>query len=177
VGVVLLLNCRAGVDPAELARRVRQAVVADGADATTVRDLLDAQFARNEGFLFFALTLLRAGFLIGVFSLGAIALRAAGERRRLIAQLRLLGYRPGQVVAGLIAETILGMTAGVVVGLAVGYGIGIPAFTQQALGALWPDPGTMATALTFIYAAVLVVTIGPAVRAVHRPPAEATRAM
>jgi hypothetical protein len=174
-GMVMLLDWPAGQDTAAMTRQMRALVAGEGADATSVQELLDAQFARNQGFLAFSLALLRAGLLIGVFSVGAVALRAAGERRRLIASLRMLGYRPAQVVAGLATEAVLGVTVGVAVGLVVGYGIGVPAFRQQMLGEFWPDPATLATALTFIYAAVLLVTVAPALHAAHRRPAEAVR--
>jgi hypothetical protein len=174
-GTVLLLDWQAGQDQAAMARQMQALVGGQGADVSTVRELLDAQFARNQGFLAFSLALLRTGLLIGVFSVGAVALRAAGERRRLIASLRLLGYRPVQVVAGLATEAMLGVTVGVAVGLVVGYGIGVPVFRQQMLGEFWPDPATLATALTFIYAAVLLVTVAPTLHAAHRRPAEALR--
>ena len=98
-----------------------------------------------------------------------------GHADKLTMLLRVLGYGPRQVIAGVMAESVLCATLGVGVGLAAGYAVGIPAFREQTLGPFQPDPATMVTALALIYAAVLLVSVGPALRASRLRPAEALR--
>jgi putative ABC transport system permease protein len=174
-GAVMLLRCGPGGDAATLAREVQRSVFAQGVDATTTRELLDAQFEPRKLFFSIVLGLLRLGMLVGVVALGLVALRAATDHRHSVGVLRVLGYGPKQVMAGLIAEAVLGATLGVGVGLAAGYAVGIPAFREQTLGAFRPDPSIMATALALIYGAVLLVSLGPALRASRLRPAEALR--
>lgn len=174
-GALMLLECAPGGDAATLARDVQRSVFAQGADATTTRELLDAQFEPRKLFFSIVLGLLRLGMLVGVVALGMVALRAATERRGTVGVLRVLGYGPRQVMAGLIAEAVLGATLGVGVGVTAGYAVGIPAFHDQTLGAFRPDPTIMATALALIYGAVLLVSLGPALRAARLRPAEALR--
>src|SRR5207248_2620717 len=158
-------------------RELRPALAGQGAEVATVRDLLAAQLGRSQGFLSLSFALLRAGLLVAVFGLGVLTLRAAGERQQLIASLRLLGYRPGQVVVGLAVEAVLGVTVGVVVGLAVAYAVDVPAFDGQMLGRFRPDPATLAAALSLTYVAVLLVSVGSTWRPALRRPAEALRPM
>jgi putative ABC transport system permease protein len=115
--------------------------------------------------------------LVGVFSLGTIALRAVVERRRAIGVLRAIGYRPGQVLLGIILETVLTATAGVAVGIGAAYGIGSSAIVGGAIKISFvPDAWTLWSAIGLVYAAVLLVTVLPAIRAARLRPAEALRA-
>ena len=174
-GALMLLANAPGVDPAGLAREIQRSVFAQGDDATTARELLDAQFEPRKLFFSIVLGLLRLGLLVGVVALGLVALRATNERRQSVGVLRVLGYGPRQVMAGVMAEAMLGATLGVGVGLTAGYAVGIPAFREQTLGPFQPDPAVMAVALALIYAAVLLVSLGPALRASRLRPAEALR--
>jgi hypothetical protein len=175
-GVVLLLRAGSGVTPRALADQVQRATFAQGADATTTRQILDDDYATGKGFIDLLLALMRIGLLVGVFSLGTIALRAVVERRRAIGVLRAIGFRPGQVLGGILLETILIATAGVAVGLAAAYGIGSSALVGGRIYASFvPDAWTLLSAIGAVYAGVLVVTLLPAIRAARLRPAEALR--
>jgi putative ABC transport system permease protein len=176
-GVVLLLRAAPGVTPRALADQVQRATLSDGADATTTRQILDAQYADGQLFVNLLLAPLRAGMLVGLFGLGTIALRAVVERRRAIGVLRAIGFGPGQVLVGVLLETVLIATAGVAVGIAAAYAMGTsltgPAFGNTSGFA--PDLGTLLPAVGIVYAAVLLVTLLPAIRASRLRPAEALR--
>lgn len=174
-GVLMLLSAAPGVAPRALADQVQRETLAQGADATTTRQILDDSHANGQGFIQLLLTLMRVGLLVGVFSLGTIALRAVVERRRAIGVLRAIGFRPDQVLSGIVLETLITTTAGVVVGLAAAYLIGTATLVEGHVSGFAPDPETLWTAIALVYAAVLIITILPAIRAARLRPAEALR--
>jgi putative ABC transport system permease protein len=175
-GVVLLLKAAPGVTPRSLADQVQRATYSAGADATTTRQLIDDGYASGKGFLDLLLTLMRVGLLVGVFSLGTIALRAVVERRRAIGVLRAIGFRPGQVLTGILLETVLIATAGVAVGLVAAFSIGSSSIVGGQIYARFiPDGWTLFSAIGLVYAGVLLVTLLPAIRAARLRPAEALR--
>jgi hypothetical protein len=175
-GLVLLLKAASGVTPRALADQVQRATYSAGADATTTRQLIDDGYASGKGFLDLLLTLMRVGLLVGVFSLGTIALRAVVERRRAIGVLRAIGFRPGQVLAGILLETVLIATAGVAVGLVAAFSIGSSSLVGGRIHAGFiPDGWTLFSAVGLVYAGVLLVTLLPAIRAARLRPAEALR--
>jgi putative ABC transport system permease protein len=175
-GVVLLLKAASGVTPRALADQVQRATFAQGADATTTRQILEDDYASGRGFIDLLLALMRIGLLVGVFSLGTIALRAVVERRRAIGVLRAIGFRPGQVLGGILLETVLIATAGVAVGLGAAYGIGSSALVGGRIYASFvPDAWTLFSAIGLVYVAILLVTLLPAIRAARLRPAEALR--
>jgi putative ABC transport system permease protein len=175
-GVVLLLKAASGVTPRALADQVQRATYSAGADATTTRQLIDDGYAAGHGFIDLLLTLMRVGLMVGIFSLGTIALRAVVERRRAIGVLRAIGFRPGQVLTGILLETVLIATAGVAVGLAAAFSIGSSSILGGQIYARFiPDGWTLFSAVGLVYAGVLLVTLLPAIRAARLRPAEALR--
>jgi hypothetical protein len=174
-GAMVLLRAAGGVAPKALADQVQRSTLAQGADATTTRQILDDSYAAGQGFLQLLLTLMRVGLLVGVFSLGTIALRAVVERRRAIGVLRAVGFRPAQVLFGIVLETFLTTSAGLVVGLTAAYLIGSATLVEGHQAAFAPDAATLWTAIALVYTAVLVVTLLPAIRAARLRPEEALR--
>jgi putative ABC transport system permease protein len=175
-GIMLLLKAAPGVPPRALSDQVQRATLSLGADATTTRQILDDSYAAGQGFLDLLLALVRVGLLVGVFSLGTIALRAVVERRRAIGVLRAIGFAPRQVLLGMVVETLLTATAGVVVGIGCAYAIGSATLVGGDITAAFvPDAETLWTAIALVYLAVLLVTVLPALRASRLRPAEALR--
>jgi putative ABC transport system permease protein len=177
-GTTLLVKAAAGVPPSALSRDLQRALLAQGADATTTLTLMQAQYDANLGLNDFFVAMMRVGLLVGILGLGAVALRAVIERRRSIGVLRAVGFFRLQILAGMMIETALIATGGLVVGLAVALGLGGP-----LLAALSPksqfsiDYSNILLTVGFVYAAVLVVTFLPALRAARLRPAEALRGM
>jgi putative ABC transport system permease protein len=175
-GAMLLLTAAPGVSPNTLSRDLQRATLSAGVDVSTTKGLLDHDAAVSGSFGDFIILLMRIGLLVGITSLGAVALRAVFERRRSIGMLRAIGYQPGQVLVGLLAETLVLATAGLVVGLMVAFVLGDAWITKLANGAQFqPDFGSVAITVAAIYAAVLLVTLLPALRASRLRPAEALR--
>jgi putative ABC transport system permease protein len=175
-GATLLVKAAKGIPPSALSRDLQRALLAQGADATTTLSLMQAQYDANLGLNDFFVAMMRVGLLVGILGLGAVALRAVIERRRSIGVLRAVGFFRLQILAGMMIETALIATAGLVVGIAVALGLGGP-----LLAALSPksqvslDYSNILLTVGFVYAAVLLVTFLPALRAAQLRPAEALR--
>ena len=137
---------------------------------------MDAQYASGQGVADLLLVLMRVGLLLGVVSLGTIAFRAVVERRRAIGVLRAIGFRPGQVLFGILLEAFLTATAGMAVGIGAAYSLGSSlSGSTGGNSSFAPDAGTMLSAIGAVYATVLLVTLVPAIRASRLRPAEALR--
>ncbi|HXM72904.1 MAG TPA: FtsX-like permease family protein [Candidatus Dormibacteraeota bacterium] len=174
-GALLLLGAAPGQDAGALARDLQRATLSNGADVITTRALLADDIATSYGIVNFIILLMRVGLLVGIASLGAVALRAVVERRRSIGMLRAIGYQPAQVLAGLLAETVAVATAGLAVGVAAAYALGGP-FNQALAGAGFNlDLGSIFLTVGLVYLAVLLVTFLPALRAARLQPADALR--
>lgn len=178
-GAMLLLTAAPGTSAVTLAKDLQRAMLSTGADVTTTKALLDEDAALSAaGPVGFLILLMRVGLLVGIASLGAVALRAVVERRRPIGMLRAIGYQPVQVLAGLLVETAAVATAGLAVGLAVAYSLGTVLIVAISGGQKFdPDLGSIGLTIGLVYAAVLVVTFLPALRAARLRPAEALRVM
>jgi len=177
-GAMLLLKAAPGTSAGALAKDLQRATLSLGVDVSTTQSLVEQDDAAGGGAAGFITWLLRIGLTVGVLSLGAVALRAVIERRRPIGVLRAMGYQPGQVLVGMLTETAALATAGMAVGLAVAYALG-PTFIATAVNRsrFSPDVGSLALTIAVVYAAVLLVTVLPALRAARLRPAEALRVM
>jgi len=177
-GAMMLLTAAPGTTPATLARGLQQATLAQGANVSTTTQLVDGDNATASGLTSFLLLLMRIGLIVGVASLGAVALRAVIERRRSIGMLRAVGYQPAQVLVGMLAETAAVATAGLAVGVAVAYAMGGTALAGISTGAAFnPDLGSLGLTIGVVLVAVLLVTLLPALQAARLRPAEALRVL
>jgi len=176
VGTTILAKVAPGANVDALARQIQREVFSQGAEVTTVKEMFDST-ARGPLAGVNAIQLIMGiGLLVGVLSLGILALRAVIERRRAIGVLRALGYRPGQVLAGIVSEGLITATCGALVGIGVGLLIGF-IFMNAFLpgGTIEIDRSSMALTVVLVYLAVLAVTIPPALRAARLPAVEALR--
>jgi putative ABC transport system permease protein len=172
----LLLKAASGIAPPALARDLQRALLTLGADASPALQLMQAQYEANLGLNDFFVGLMRVGLLVGILGLGAVALRSVIERRRSIGVLRAVGFFKLQVLAGMLIETALIATVGLVVGLAVALGLGGPLLTSLSPKSQFTlDYADILLTVGIVYAAVLLVTFLPALRAARLRPAEALR--
>jgi putative ABC transport system permease protein len=178
VGTTLLAQVNPGGDPAAVALDVRRAMSGDGVNAVTTRELLDRAQAYVRWFNSIFTDLLDVALVVGVLSLAILALRAVIDRRRAIGVLRAIGYQQPAVLGALMVEvliaTFLGIAAGLGVGLATSYAILVSQSNGQLRG-FSLDPIILLVPVGLVIVAVVVASIGPALRAAHIPPAEALR--
>lgn len=178
IGTTILAHSTPGADPRAVAREVQRAVFAQGGDAITIQELGDAFNAVTQAISNTLELAVRIGLLVGVLSMGILALRAVVERRRSIGTLRALGYQPRKVLTGLLAEVVLTATSGAAIGTGVGLVLG--ALLVRSIlgpGQIEVDGSTLAWTIGLMYVAVLAVTLGPALRAARLSPSEALRVM
>jgi putative ABC transport system permease protein len=179
LGTLVLLRAAPGSDPGALAAGLRTRMAGQGVDVSTNREALDVEVANTTWWVTNFSDLFVVGLVVGVLSLGVLALRAVVERRRSIAVLRALGYQPPGVLAALLLEALLLTSIGVGSGVAVGLAAadawvtgpstiaGVPAFAVDVPRLLAP--------VALVYGAVLLATLLPAVRASRLPVAQALR--
>jgi len=176
VGTTILAKTVPGADAVATAREIGRAVFSQGADARTIKEMFDTSSNAGQAFTDMIRLLMGIGLLVGVLSLGILALRAVIERRRSIGMLRALGYRPGQILTGMVLEALITATCGALVGIGVGVPISIVMITGYLPGArLEIDSASLALIIALLYLAVLAVTIVPALRAARLPAVEALR--
>lgn len=176
LGATMLIDLGRQSDAARVARTIERELFAQGVDADAVQKLLDDADRANRAFFSTIDVLMRMGLVVGILSLGIVALRIVTERRHVIGVLRALGYKSREVMAGLLAEAAVTTTIGAVVGMAVGVPMGYLFYRQQDnQPGFGIDFASIGGVLGLIYLAVLLVTLGPAWRASRLPPAEAVR--
>jgi ABC-type lipoprotein release transport system permease subunit len=87
-----------------------------GADASSTIDRLASFHTVENTYLSTFQTLGGLGLLIGTFGLAAVVLRNVLERRRELALLRAVGYRPAHVFTVVLAENLMLLVTGLVIG-------------------------------------------------------------
>jgi putative ABC transport system permease protein len=176
VGSTILAKAAPGVDPIVTARQIGRALFSQGADARTIKEMFDTASNAGQAFTDMIRLLMGIGLLVGVLSLGILALRAVIERRRSIGMLRARGYRPGQILTGMVSEALITATCGALVGIGVGVPISVVMIKGYLPGArLEIDSASLVLIVGLLYLAVLAVTIVPALRAARLPAVEALR--
>jgi len=175
VGTTILAKTAPGADSGAVARQIEREVFSQGADTMTVKELSNSLGGGTRAVADFMRLVMGIGLLVGVLSLGILALRAVIERRRSIGMLRALGYRPGQVLAGIVSEGLITATCGAVVGIGVGFLIAVVVMNVFAPGARIEVDSSLTLIVGLIYLSVLAVTIPPALRAARLPAVEALR--
>jgi putative ABC transport system permease protein len=176
LGVSMLIDVKDQSRATAVARKIESGLFGQGVDADSVQKLLDKADRANRAFFSTIDVLMRMGLVVGILSLGIVALRIVVERRHVIGVLRALGYKKLQVLSGLMAEATVTATIGAVVGLVVGVIMGYVFYRQQdSQPGFGIDFASIGGVLGLIYIAVLLVTLGPAWRASRLPPAEAVR--
>jgi putative ABC transport system permease protein len=176
LGTTILARTAPGADPRAVAREIQREVFAHGGEAITIQEVLDSLAEINQALVNTLHLALGLGLLVGIFSLGILALRAVIERRRSIGMLRALGYGPPNVLAGLLVEVLLTATGGAVIGIGVGLLMGLLLLRSIAGPvSVQIDGSPLAWTLALMYVAVLAVTFGPALRAAQLAPSEALR--
>jgi putative ABC transport system permease protein len=174
-GTTLLIKTANGVSVPAFARALRIATFSQGVDVVTQAELVSINNEWTAWFSGVFTLLFKSAVVVGVLSFGILALRAAIERRRTIGVLRAVGYRPGQVVGGLLTEALVTTTVGVAAGIGIGFAIAWAYVTAAGIAQPQVDMAEVVVPALLIYAAVLLVTIGPAVQASRMRTSEALR--
>jgi ABC-type lipoprotein release transport system permease subunit len=127
---VLLIETKDG-RPAEITAAIENALADFGADVTSTTARL-AEFHRVENtYLSTFQTLGGLGLLVGTVGLSAVLLRNVLERRRELALLGAVGYRPGHFAVMLTAESLSLLVMGLLLGSAAAALAVVPAVMDR----------------------------------------------
>jgi len=146
-GYRLLLLDTARGDEDALVTRLESALADQGLDVVAARDRLAAFHRVENTYLSTFQALGGLGLLLGTVGLGTLLFRNALERRREIALLRAVGYRPGQVSAMLVAENAALLALGVGAGIIAALAAVVPAAQRTGGGVPWTSLGAVAGAV------------------------------
>jgi putative ABC transport system permease protein len=106
-----------GTNSGRTAKDIEAALVTKGAQADSLKDLLEEQQATFNSFFYLIQGFMGLGLLVGIAAVGVIAFRSVVERRQEIGMLRAIGFQRGSVALGLLLETsfiaILGIASGI----------------------------------------------------------------
>ena len=170
-----------GTDDRAAARDIERALLGQGIQADSLRELIDEAQQVQKGFLWLIQGFMALGLFVGIAAVGVLAFRAVVERRQQIGVMRAIGFKRSQVAMSFVLESsllaLVGVTSGIVLGLAL---------TQRLLFGDAFDFGFKPTtfyiewlqiALTAVFCVVaaVVMTLIPAIRAASVPVAETMR--
>ncbi|MCA1739411.1 MAG: FtsX-like permease family protein [Actinobacteria bacterium] len=173
-----LLRVNGGSDEAAVGRELKKEFASAGAQSFLLDDILGRGQRFTDTFVKIVQAFLAFGLVVGVAGLAVISARAVHERRREIGALRALGFKRGMIGWQFIIESSLVSLLGIVLGVAVGTLGGYNLFnvTIEDPDARFIFPWTQMIALGLsVWAASLLFTIIPAVRASRIPAVEALR--
>jgi putative ABC transport system permease protein len=169
-----------GADPDAVAAAVTAGLADHGADAESLRAVVDRALGANRAFMALAQGFVALGLVIGVGGLGVVMVRAVRERRRQIGMLRAMGLPSRTIRRAFVLE------AGFIAarGLLIGGGLAVlsswllatrsDAFGESSIpfSAPW---GAIAAMLAAALVASLAATAVPSARAAAIRPAVALR--
>lgn len=175
----IMVSLREGIDPAEAARSLERAFVANGLQVepvdAEVRSFTQSSLMVNQlmqGFM-------ALGLVVGIAALGVISARAVVERRRQIGVLRALGFQREMVQFSFLLESSFVALLGIGIGVALAVGLSpgiVESFQEQFEGMEYHAPvGQILLIAGAAYLASLLTTYLPARQASRVYPAEALR--
>ncbi len=115
-------------DPGEskaIAREIEGSLLTIGAQADSLKQLVDDQQALQRNFFLLMQGFMGLGLFVGIAAVGVIAFRTVVERRQQIGMLRAIGYQRNMVALSFIIEssfvTLLGIGSGVAMAIWLSY--------------------------------------------------------
>ena len=168
-----------GVDAKETSRTLESSFLEHGAEAVTLKEVIDEQVAVNSAFNNLLTGFMGMGLIVGVAALGVISLRAVVERRQQVGMLRAIGYRQGMIQLSFLVEasfvSLLGVAIGVALGTILSFNL-VDSFREQIPGLEFSMPWLQIGIIIGIaYLFAMITTYLPARQAGHIHPAEALR--
>ncbi|HEX3301381.1 MAG TPA: FtsX-like permease family protein [Thermomicrobiales bacterium] len=162
-----------------VAKEIEKALLANGVQATSVRDELKDAQRQQTAFLYIFEGFMGLGLIVGVAAIGVIAFRSVVERRQQIGVLRAIGYQRSLVTLSFMIETGFVVSIGVLTGTALGLMLARNLFNDEDFAASaggFVIPWTiLAVIVVATIASALLMAWVPSRRAARIAPAEALR--
>ncbi len=152
--------------PTSVGPKLEEALSDYGFDVTSTADRLAAYHRVENTYLSTFQALGGLGLLLGTLGLAAVLLRNVVERRKELALLRAVGYRPEDLSRMVIAENAFLLLHGIVIGAVCAFIAIAPAFFAR--GGHLPNP-SLALLLLAVPAAGMAASLA-AVRAISKAP-------
>jgi putative ABC transport system permease protein len=168
-----------GEDAQQVANALTGRLVANGVDADTFAEVVDAELAETNGFVRLMQGYLGLGLLIGIAGLGVVMIRAVRERRRQVGMLRAMGFSAAVVRRAFLLEASFVAVQGIVIGIGLGLVTAWRVTNSDAFGSQ-----ELAFSVPWLHVAVILVvplvasllaTVSPAAQAARVTPAAALR--
>ncbi len=177
---LFLLTVKDGYDHGEVAKDLESDLSALGMNVHVFDELI-AEYTEAVDHIFTMFSLFMAlGLVVGVASLGVLAVRSVIERKQEIGIMRAIGYQRKHILGVFSTEMLFVTLMGILIGLGTGFasGYGIWATNMQdfdvEFAMPWDNVG-MVIVITIL--AAVVCTFIPAYKASRTNPAEAVRWM
>ncbi len=175
---LFLMTVKDGEDQRKVAKDLEADLSAVGMNVFVFDDLIAEYNAAVDQIFSMFTMFMGLGLVVGVASLGVLAIRSVIERRQEIGIMRAIGYRKGMVLGVFSTEmlfvTVVGILVGIGTGIITGYGIWKTNMADFALDFVMPwDNVLMVVGVTVV--AAIVCTFLPALKASRTNPAEAVR--
>ena len=170
-----------GVDARAVAPKLESAFVANGLEADAIEQIVDDFVGIQLTFNRLIQGFMGLGLIVGIAALGVISARAVVERRQQIGILRALGFRRRMIQLSFLIESSFIAATAIVVGTGLGLIIANNIVNDVASQGSWESLALAVPWLNLtiifaaVYAAALLATLAPAVRASRIYPAEALR--
>jgi putative ABC transport system permease protein len=170
-----------GVDARAVAPKLEAAFVANGLEADAIEEIVDDFIGVQLTFNRLIQGFMGLGLIVGIAALGVISARAVVERRQQIGILRALGFRRRMIQLSFLIESSFIAVTAIFVGTGLGLIISNNVVNDVASQAGWEGLAlavpwlNLAIIFAAVYAAALLATLAPAVRASRIYPAEALR--
>jgi putative ABC transport system permease protein len=179
--VAHLIRLHPGTDVKATADNLESTFLANGLEATVLRDELSDIVSLNKTFNYLIQGFIGLGLIVGVAALGVISARAVVERRQEIGVMRAIGFEQGRVQISFLIESSMvalsGIVLGTVLGLVLAHNIisdaqSQPSWENVAFTVPWLN---LAIIYAVVLGAALVTAFVPARQASRVYPAQALR--
>jgi putative ABC transport system permease protein len=170
----------AGADARDTARAIEEALLRQGVQAESLRQIIEEQQALSRGFLYLIQGFMGLGLFVGIAAVGVIAFRTVVERRQQIGMLRAIGFSRGSVALSFLMEssfvTLLGVLNGIGLGILLAQQlVQTDSFVPGGVDSFYIPWLQIALIGGFAFVASLIMTVIPSRQASSIPIAEALR--
>ncbi len=167
-----------GTDNVEAARQIEAALLTTGAQAESMKQVLEEQSETFNSFFYLMQGFMGLGLFVGVAAVGVIAFRTVVERRQQIGMLRALGYTRKMIGLTFLIESafiaLLGVLSGVVFSLILARQLITDSFANQ--GSSFSIPWIQVLIISGLaFGFALLMTLIPSRQAAKIPIADALR--
>lgn len=169
-----------GADANDAARGIERALLAEGVQAESQRQIIDDYQAQSKGFIYLLQGFMAIGLFVGIAAVGVIAFRTVVERRQQIGMLRAIGYTRRTVAISFLMESsftaLLGIVSGITLGLLLANQlVKTDDFVAGGVDSFYIPWFQIIAVGGFAFLASLIMTIIPSRQASSIPIAEALR--